>query len=115
MSKSAGFASRIFRASAVYGVLVLTPSYLVPVPDPWRLSHFGFVGIALVFQGVFWIISRDPLRYIALIPLCIMEKLVFGVPAIALLSLGKADPVAGLFGGLDLLWAAMFAIAWRRL
>ncbi len=108
-------ASRVFRIAAIYGVVVLAPLYLAPVPDPWRLTHFGFIGVALVFQGVFWLISRDPAKYAALIPLGILEKLVFGVPAIIFLALGKADPIAGLFGAIDLIWAAAFAIVWRRM
>lgn len=109
------FASRVFRIAAIYGFIVLAPLYLAPVPDPWRLTHFGFVGLALVFQGMFWIISRDPDRYRALMPIAIWEKLCFGIPALAFFTSGKAEPVAAIFGALDLVWAAIFFIAMRRL
>lgn len=115
LSNNVKLASRVFRVAAIYGVIVLAPLYLAPVPDPWRLTHFGFIGTALVFQGVFWLISRDPERYAALIPLGIMEKLVFGVPAVIFVAMGRADPIAGFFGGLDLFWAAMFAFVWLRM
>ena len=108
-------ASRVFRVAAIYGVIVLVPLYLAPVPDPWRLTHFGFVGLALVFQAMFWLIYRDPEKYSALIPIGIAEKLVFGIPAVVFLSLGKADPIAGFFGGLDLVWAAVFTFVWHRM
>jgi len=109
------FASRVFRYAAIYGVIVLLPAYLIPIPDPYRLTHFGFVGLALVFQGIFWIISRDPLHYRALVPVAICEKLVFGIPALALLALGRADPVQAGFGMIDLFLAVMFYLAMRRL
>lgn len=109
------FASRVFRYAAIYGVIVLLPLYLLPVPDPWQLTHLGFVGLALVFQGMFWIISRDPLKYRALMPVAICEKLAFGIPALALLLLGRADPVQAGFGMVDLFLAVMFFLALRRL
>ncbi len=115
MPNNARLASRVFRVAAIYGVIVLAPLYFAPVPDPWRLTHFGFIGTALVFQGMFWLISRDPVKYAALIPLGIMEKLVFGVPAVIFATLGRADPIAGVFGALDLFWAVMFTFVWWRM
>ena len=109
------FASRVFRYAAIYGVIVLLPLYLLPVPDTWRLTHLGFVGLALVFQAMFWIISRDPLHYRALVPIAIAEKLVFGIPALVLLLLGRANPVQAGFGMVDLFLAGMFFLAMRRL
>ncbi len=115
MSNEAKLAGRVFRVAAIYGVIVLAPLYFAPVPDPWRLTHFGFIGTALVFQGIFWLISRDPQKYIALIPLGILEKLVFGLPAVTFLALGRADPIAGMFGVIDLFWATTFAVVWHRM
>lgn len=109
------FVSRIFRIAAIYGVIVLAPLYLAPVPDPWRVTHFGFIGLALVFQGMFWIISRDPLHYRALIPIAIWEKLCFGIPAVGFFLRGQVDTIVGVFGALDLFWALVFTFAMRRL
>ena len=114
-SSDVTFASRVFRIAAIYGVVVLLPLYLLPVPHPWRLTHFGFVGVTLVFQAVFWIIARDPLHYRALMPLAICEKLIFGIPALAFFVQGQADPVQAVFGALDMFWATMFFLAMRRL
>lgn len=109
------FASRVFRVAAIYGFIVLAPLYLAPVPDPWRLTHFGFIGLALVFQGMFWIIAGDPLRYRALVPVAIWEKLCFGIPAVAFWLAGKAHYLHLAFGVLDLVWAALFAMVMRKL
>ena len=108
-------ASRVFRIAAIYGVVVLAPLYLAPVPDPWRLTHFGFIGVALVFQGVFWVIASDPQRFMPLMPLCIWEKLCFGIPALAFFARGQADAVSAAFGAIDLFLGALFFLAWRRM
>ena len=53
MQADINFASRTFRIAAIYGVIVLAPLYLAPVPDPWRVTHFGFIGLALVLYVMF--------------------------------------------------------------
>ena len=109
------FASRAYRWAAIYGVIVLLPAYLVPLPDPYKLTQIGFVGLALVFQGLFWIVGGDPMRYRPLVPLTMFEKLCFGIPAVAFCLRGQTDVVTGVFGAIDLLLAVVFAIAWLKL
>jgi hypothetical protein len=109
------FVRRVYRGAAIYGALVLLPAYFMPLPDPFKLTQVGFVGLALVFQGLFWIIGGDPLRYRALMPLTVFEKLCFGIPAVAFWTQGQTDGVTAAFGAIDLLLAAVFGLAWRRL
>ena len=109
------FASRVYRWAAIYGIVVLALAYFQPVPDPWHLTHIGFVGTALVFQGVFLVIARDPLRFEPLMPVTLFEKLCFGIPAIAFAARGQVPAVSAVFGAIDLLFAVLFAIAWLRL
>lgn len=56
------FPSRMFRWAAIYGVIVLTPMYFVRLPEMGGEVLLGFVGLALVFQGVFWVIGGNPLQ-----------------------------------------------------
>jgi len=109
------FPSSMFRWSAIYGALVLAPLYLTPLPPLMGETFLGFVGLALVFQGVFWVIGGDPVKYRALMPLAVAEKLVFGVPALALFAQGYpvAAPVA-VFAAIDLALGLGFFLAWRR-
>lgn len=109
------FARRMFRWAAIYGAIVLTPMYLAPLPVQGAEVFFGFVGLALVFQAMFWIIGGDPAKYRALMPVAVAEKLVFGLPALALFVQGYplAPPVA-VFAGIDLALALGFFLAWRR-
>ena len=109
------FPARMFRWAAIYGVIVLAPLYLTPLPRGGAEVFLGFVGLALVFQGVFWTIGGDPVKYRTLMPFAVAEKLVFAVPC---LSLWASDypvnqPVAA-FSGIDLLLGIGFFVAWKN-
>ena len=108
-------ARTIYRGAAIYGVIVLLPAYLLPLPDPYKLTQIGFVGLALVFQGLFWIIGGDPLRYRPLVPVTVFEKLCFGIPAVAYWARGQADAITATFGAIDLLLAVLFVLVWIKL
>lgn len=109
----ARLARRIFRGAAIWGFVVLPPLYLTPLPNPGAETFLGFVGCALVFQAVFWIVGGDPVKYRALMIPAVFEKLVFGVPALVLFTQGRVLPVVAFFAAVDLLLAALFLIARR--
>ena len=110
------FATRVFRWAAIYGAIVLAPLLFQPTPAGARIEiNLGFIGLALVFQGVFWIIGGDPRRYRALMPMAVLEKLVFAIPALTLFALGRLDAMVAGFAAVDLVLGAFFLIAWRRL
>ncbi|NML94898.1 hypothetical protein [Novosphingobium olei] len=106
-------ARRIFRGAAIWGFIVLPPLYLVPLPVLGAETYLGFVGCALVFQAVFWIIGGNPVRYRALMLPAIFEKLVFGVPALVLFAQGRVLPIVAFFASVDLLLAILFVVARR--
>ncbi len=115
MPPEARFASRVFLGAALYGFVAAATLYFTDAPDPHRLLYFAFGGIALVFQGVFVVIARDPVRFEPLMPLCVLEKLSFAIPALAFYALGRAERSMALGGAVDLLLAVLFVIAWRRM
>ena len=105
----------MFRGAAIYGVIVLAPLYLAPLPSVGGEVFLGFTGLALVFQAVFWLIGSDPVRYRALMLLAVAEKLVFGVPALVLFAQGyPVQPPVAVFAGIDLALGLGFWLAWRR-
>jgi hypothetical protein len=115
------FARRVFTGAAVYGLLALLPQYFLEdrlnrdfPPAITHPEHFyGFVGIAVAWQFAFLVIARDPVRYRALMPVAILEKLAFGGAAIVLFALGRiAWPVLAV-GAVDLVLAALFLAAYR--
>lgn len=109
------FARRVYIGAAIYGFLAVPVLYFTEAPDPHRLLYFAFAGIALVFQGVFLVIARDPKTYAAFIPLTIFEKISFGVPALAFWSQGQAADDMALGGAVDLLLAALFTLTWLKM
>lgn len=109
------FPSRMFRWAAVYGVIVLLPLYFAPLPAQGGEISLGFIGLALVFQGVFWIIGGDPRKYRALMLPAVAEKLIFAVPVMALVLRGyPIMPVVAMFAGIDMVLGLGFFVAWRR-
>jgi hypothetical protein len=109
------FPSRMFRWAAIYGVIVLTPLYFTPLPPVMAETLLGFIGLALVFQAVFWVIGGNPAKYRTLMPLAVAEKLVFGVPALALFAQGyPVQPPVAMFAVIDILLGIGFFLAWRR-
>ena len=107
------FARRMFRWAAVYGAIVLTPMYFLPPPAERTEAYFGFIGSALAFQLVYWIIGGDPLRYRALMPVGVLAKLSFAIPALTLFALGRLDALTAVPVGIDVLLALGFLWAWR--
>ena len=109
------FPARMFRWAAIYGVIVLAPLYLTPLPKAGGEVILGFVGLALVFQGIFWTIGSDPAKYRALMPYAVAEKLGFAVPCLALWASGyPVNPPVAAFAAIDLLLGFGFFLAWQR-
>ena len=110
------FGRWVFCGAAIYGVIVLTPLYFVPTPPGMRVEiNLGFIGLALVFQGVFWVIGGDPRRYRALMPLAVLEKLVFAIPALTMFAMGRLGATVAVFAAIDAILAVVFAVVWRKL
>ena len=110
------FPARMFRWAAIYGVIVLLPMYaLTPLGAKGAEVFLGFVGLALVFQGIFWTIGSDPAKYSALMPYAVAEKTVFAVPCLVLWARGyPVDPPVALFACIDLALGLGFFLAWRQ-
>lgn len=104
----------MFRWAAIYGVIVLAPLYALPLPELGAEVFLGFVGVALVFQAVFWIVGGDPVKYRALMLPAVAEKLVFAVPALVLWIEGRTPPSLAAFAAIDLALGAGFFLAWRQ-
>ena len=94
------FARIVFGIAAVYGLITLPPLYFmierlereVPPVLTHREFYYGFLGLAILWQLVFILIARDPVRYRPIMPIAILEKLVYSVPVLILFSLGEASP-----------------------
>jgi hypothetical protein len=128
MSESGGersimkFAKRLFFIAGVYGVLVLLPQYFLEAKNgrdfPPPITHpeyfYGFIGVALAWQILFLILSRDPVRYRAMMIPGVLEKAGFGVAAVVLFLQGRVPTLMLVFAGVDLLFAALFVLAYVK-
>src|SRR6188474_3115846 len=108
------FAKWIFLTAGIYGIVVLAPQYLleerVGQDNPPPITHpehfYGFIGVALAWQVLFFAIAREPVRLRPAMLPAILEKLAFGIAAIVLFAQGRiAPPLLGA-GLIDLLLAA---------
>jgi hypothetical protein len=107
------FARIVFGIAAAYGLIVLTPMYFLvgavgrsaPPPVTHPEFYYGFVGVGLLWQLVFALIAKDPVRYRPVMLLAILEKFIYTIPVVILYQRGQAalsilepslvDPVFG--------------------
>lgn len=116
------FAKRLFLIAGIYGLIVLVPQYFMEerigldTPPPITHSEFfyGFVGTAVAFQIVFLILSRDPVRYRAMVIPSVLEKAGFGIPVVVLFLQGRTSGMTLVFGSVDLLLGMLFIVAYLR-
>jgi hypothetical protein len=124
------FAQRVFHIAGIYGLAVLLPQFFIEllptefvkqqlgeevVPGAVHPEHFyGFIGVAVAWQIAFLIIARDPVRYRLIMIPGILEKLSFGLAAVALFAAGRLTATTTAFGVIDLIWAALFFVAFKK-
>lgn len=116
------FAKYTFLIAGIYGIIALAPMYFmkdyIGEQNPPPLTHpeffYGFVGVALAWQFVFLIISRDPAKYRPLMLPAIMEKLVWGIPVLILFLQNEISFSLFIAGMIDSTLSVLFAVAYFR-
>ena len=116
------FARWTYRLAGIYGLLAVIGGYLsepaVARDYPPAITHreyfYGFWGVTLAWQLAFLVISTDPRRYRPLMPITLVEKLGFFVPAMVLWSRGQLPPPMLAGAWIDLALAVLFLIAFLR-
>ena len=112
----------MFLIAGIYGILVLVPQYFLKtqfgIDNPPAITHpefyYGFVGLALVWQIVFIIISTNPAKYRVLMITAVMEKFFF-VAAVGYLYLNEGMNESILAGAtIDLILGIGFIVAYFR-
>lgn len=122
MRTAVTFARRVFLFAGTIGLLTLLPQYFlenrIGVDYPPAITHpehfYGFVGVGAVWQVLFLVIARDPVRLSPVMPIAVLEKLSFGVPVIVLYSQGRVPAILLGFGLFDLFLGLLFVISYRR-
>jgi hypothetical protein len=116
------FSRRIFQFAGVYGLISLLPLYFMEAKAgtdyPPAITHpeyfYGVIGVAVAWQIAFLIISRDPVRYRAMMIPGVVEKVGFGFAAVVLYAQGRLNSMVLAIGLQDIVFAALFVVAFFR-
>jgi hypothetical protein len=114
------FARIVFLVAGIYGLLILMPMYFlenkIGHDTPPAITHpeyfYGFVGVGLAWQVLFLVLSRDPVRYRAMILPSILEKVSWGIALIVLFSRGRLPLSSLAIGSVDWIFAFLFLAAY---
>ena len=116
------FAKTVFGVAGIYGLLALAPMYFledkIGRDTPPAITHpeyfYGFVGVGLAWQFLFLVLSTDPVKYRAMIPPAILEKVTFGVAVLVLYAQHRLSNSTLAFGAVDWLLAFLFLAAYFK-
>jgi hypothetical protein len=116
------FAKRVFLIAGIYGLIVLVPMYLLeektgrdfPPPITHPEYYYGFVGVAVAWQVLFIILSRDPIRYRPMMIPAILEKASFGIPVVILFLQHRISTFTLAAGLVDSLLGVLFLVAYLK-
>ena len=117
------FVKWTYLVAGIYGLLVLVPQYFLEEKNgrdyPPAISHpeyyYGFVGVALAWQIVFLIISRNPIRYRPMMIPSVLEKFSYGIAVIILYLQGRVAVAILSTGTIDLIFGMLFLFAYTKL
>jgi hypothetical protein len=116
------FAKIVFRVAGIYGLLVLTPLYFlenkIGRDTPPAITHpeyfYGFIGVGLAWQFLFLVLSTDPMKYRAMIPPSILEKISYGIALAVLFSQHRLPVSVLVVGSGDWIFAFLFLAAYFK-
>ena len=116
------FSRRILIAAGIWGLLIVFPLYFLesiinqeqPPPITHPEFYYGFIGVTLVWQILFFVIARDPVKYRTVMLIAILEKLSYALAVPLLFAAGRVPKGSLLISLPDLAWAALFAIAYWK-
>jgi hypothetical protein len=101
-------------------LLILAPIYFmegrIGRDTPPAITHpeyfYGFLGAGLAWQVLFLVLSRDPMRYRAMILPSVLEKISYGIALAVLYSQHRLSLSVLAIGSLDWVFAFLFLAAY---
>jgi hypothetical protein len=116
------FARVVFLVAGIYGLIVLVPQFFLerrigedtPPPITHPEFFYGFICVAVAWQVLFLILSRDPIRYRPMMIAAMLEKIGFPIAVLVLYLQGREAPTIFIPAGLDLVLLILFIAAYRK-
>jgi hypothetical protein len=116
------FARFVFLIAGIYGLIVLLPMYLLeektgrdsPPPITHPEFYYGFIGVAVAFQILFLIVSRDPVRYRPMMIPAIVEKASFGIPVLVLFLKHRVSSLTLAPAFIDAVLGVLFVVSYLK-
>ena len=116
------FARRVFLIAGIYGLIVLLPLYFLeektgrdfPPPITHPEYYYGFIGVAVAWQIVFLMLSRDPVRYRPMMIPAIVEKASFGIAVVVLYLQHRVSTFTLGAALVDSTFGVLFALAYIK-
>jgi hypothetical protein len=116
------FARIVFWVAGVWGVLVLTPLFLIfdmigrndPPPVTHPGFYYGFATVGLAFQFVFMVIATNPTRFRPMMIPSMFEKFSYAIAATALYQQHRIQVADMVFAGVDCLLGLLFVAAYMK-
>lgn len=113
------FAKWTFLIAGIYGIMILLPMYFLESywneNFPPAITHpelfYGFVGVALSWQIVFIMISKNVQKYRFLMIPAVLEKFTYGIACLFLFTSGRLSPELVGGGIIDLVLGGCFVVA----
>jgi hypothetical protein len=112
----------VFLVAGVWGIAVVTPLSLLfdevgaryPPPITHPDLYYGFVTVTLALQAAFLVISRDPVRFRALMIPAIFEKLSYGLTLVLFHAKGRLEAGQAAVAWPDLIFGVLFIAAYTK-
>jgi hypothetical protein len=116
------FARMVFLIAGVWGLTIMTPLYFLfdyigrayPPPVTHPDVYYGFVGVTLVWQVAFLIISTNPIRHRPFMLAAILEKAVYITTMAILYQRGQLQLSQFAVAVPDSILAVLFVAAFIR-
>jgi hypothetical protein len=116
------FARIVFLVAGIYGLIVLVPQFFLegrigentPPPITHPEYFYGFICVAVAWQVLFLVLSRDPVRYRPMMIPAMLEKIGFPIAVLVLYLQGRVSPPIFIPAGLDLVLLVLFIAAYRK-
>jgi hypothetical protein len=116
------FARLVFLIAGTWGIVVLTPLYVlfdaVGRQYPPAITHpdfyYGFIGVALAWQVAFLVIGKDPIRFRPMMVPAILEKFGYVTTLTVLYAQGRLQFGQFAVAVPDLILGLLFILAFFK-